>query len=719
MKPPTTPLRIFTLFVFALSAYSQASQDIRYNFEYSCNKERIVVGHCRHDSDMAGYPRTKPEDDYCQVYYPDRPKMGGFEAFATVLRADIIKTLNACGAFEVEEPSGGSGDGDSADAYYEQGLAQAKAKQYDTAIESFKRSIAATPSSAAYNDLGLAYADLKRYPEAAAAVQKAVALKPNNYTARLNLGNILIEAKRYDEGIATLRELVRLEPDNVKAVFLIGLAYFRQEKYPECATALKEAVRLSPDNIGYVYSLGIAYARMGRKDDAHKIYQQLLGVDRAKATDLYGEIYKPAASPSTTAKSDGPTVARPGDSLVKQHLEQGEKYFDAGEYLKAIPEYQAALAQKPDKEKTAALYHFIGDSYFLLRQYDRAILNLLQSNKLVPNSYGVQYTLGGAYTNSHQYPNAVLAYKEAVRLKPADADVRFYLGEAYLLTNRKAEAMQIYQDLMKIDATQAGYLKDLIDDKTGPVAVLIRRGQLALLGHDDEEAAEAYRNALALKPTNPDVLMDIGFGFHLSDKYNEALALFGRMLTMKLNQEQKASLHDHIGSTYLDMKQYAKALPELLEASRIKPNEYYSKETGMAYRGLGQNEKAIAAFQEAIKINPKFDDGYIELARTFGLQKRFEEGSAAARDGLKIKPDSFILLNELGIAYYNLKQYPNAIAALRQAIRLYKGYGEAHFYLGKTFNAMGRKRDAMQVYAALKPLDAKFAQQLFDDINKK
>lgn len=712
-------MRIFTLFVFALSAYSQASQDIRYNFEYSCNKERIVVGHCRHDSDMAGYPRTKPEDDYCQVYYPDRPKMGGFEAFATVLRADIIKTLNACGAFEVEEPSsGGSGDGDSADAYYEQGLAQAKAKQYDTAIESFKRSIAALPSSAAYNDLGLAYADLKRYPEAIAAIKKSVALKPDNFTARLNLGNVSIEAKEYDVGITALKELVRLQPDNVKAVFLIGLAYFRQDKYAESAVALKEAVRLAPDNAGYVYSLGIAYARLGKKEEAYKIYQSLLSVDRARATDLYGEIYKPAASPTATPKGNGAAPPK-ADALVKQHLELGEKYFEAGEYLKAIPEYQAALAQKPDKEKTAALYHFIGDSYFLLRQYDKAILNLLQSNKLIQNSYGVQYTLGGAYANSRQYPNAVLAYMEAVRLKPADADVRFSLGEAYLLTNRKTEAMQVYQDLMKIDATQAGYLKDLIDDKTGPVAVLIRRGQIALLGHDDEEAAEAYRNALALKPTDPDVLMDIGFGFHLSDKYNEALALFGRMLTMKLNQEQKASLHDHIGSTYLDMKQYAKALPELLEASRIKPNEYYSKETGMAYRGLGQNEKAIATFQEAIKINPKFDDGYIELARTFGLQKRFEEGSAAARDGLKIKPDSFILLNELGIAYYNLKQYPNAIAALRQAIRLYKGYGEAHFYLGETFNAMGRKRDAMQVYAALKPLDAKFAQQLLDDVNKK
>jgi TolA-binding protein len=49
----------------------------------------------------------------------------------------------------------------------------------------------------------------------------------------------------------------------------------------------------------------------------------------------------------------------------------------------------------------------------------------------------------------------------------------------------------------------------------------------------------------------------------------------------------------------------------------------------------------------------------------------------------------------------------------------FKEYGKAYFYLGETFNAMGRKQDAMQAYAALKPLEAKLAQQLLDNINRK
>jgi hypothetical protein len=63
-----------------------------------------MVTHCRKDSDMAGVPPTQPADDYCQVYYPDRPKRNGFTAMATELRGDLIKKLQACGAFKTDRP---------------------------------------------------------------------------------------------------------------------------------------------------------------------------------------------------------------------------------------------------------------------------------------------------------------------------------------------------------------------------------------------------------------------------------------------------------------------------------------------------------------------------------------------------------------------------------------------------------------------------------------
>jgi hypothetical protein len=69
---------------------------LEYNVYYVCNGERVMVTRCRKDSDQPGLPPTQPDQDYCQVSYPDRPKRGGFEASGVELRGDLIKKLQGC-----------------------------------------------------------------------------------------------------------------------------------------------------------------------------------------------------------------------------------------------------------------------------------------------------------------------------------------------------------------------------------------------------------------------------------------------------------------------------------------------------------------------------------------------------------------------------------------------------------------------------------------------
>lgn len=61
-------------------------QPLQYNYEYHCNGERIVVGHC-YDND---------DNSYCQDYYPDRPLHNGFMVQPVEKRGDVIAKLNAC-----------------------------------------------------------------------------------------------------------------------------------------------------------------------------------------------------------------------------------------------------------------------------------------------------------------------------------------------------------------------------------------------------------------------------------------------------------------------------------------------------------------------------------------------------------------------------------------------------------------------------------------------
>ena len=91
--------RTALILLAAIPGGAPAQQTLRYNYEYVCNGDRVVVGHCRADSDIPGSIPTRPESDYCDVYYPDRPrKPNASEIPDTVLRSKVISMLDACGA---------------------------------------------------------------------------------------------------------------------------------------------------------------------------------------------------------------------------------------------------------------------------------------------------------------------------------------------------------------------------------------------------------------------------------------------------------------------------------------------------------------------------------------------------------------------------------------------------------------------------------------------
>jgi hypothetical protein len=85
--------------VLSIRAVAQSGPDVQLHYKqyYQCGGERIQVDHCRHDDDGPGLQPTPPEKDYCQVYYPDRPKSGGFVVQTVELRSDIVKKLQTCG----------------------------------------------------------------------------------------------------------------------------------------------------------------------------------------------------------------------------------------------------------------------------------------------------------------------------------------------------------------------------------------------------------------------------------------------------------------------------------------------------------------------------------------------------------------------------------------------------------------------------------------------
>ncbi|WP_139240662.1 tetratricopeptide repeat protein, partial [Geitlerinema sp. PCC 9228] len=91
---------------------------------------------------------------------------------------------------------------------------------------------------------------------------------------------------------------------------------------------------------------------------------------------------------------------------------------------------------------------------------------------------------------------------------------------------------------------------------------------------------------------------------------------------------------------------------------------------GNAYSNQGKYEQAIAAYQQALEIDPNSAYAYFNLGLVYSNQGNYEQAIAAYQQGLEIDPNDASAYIGLGNAYSNQGKYEQAIAAYQQALEI-------------------------------------------------
>jgi len=89
----------------------------------------------------------------------------------------------------------------------------------------------------------------------------------------------------------------------------------------------------------------------------------------------------------------------------------------------------------------------------------------------------------------------------------------------------------------------------------------------------------------------------------------------------------------------------------------------------------GRYNEAAKLFEEAIKINSGFPEGYVDLACMYNHLGRFEEAIAMSQKALKIDPDNAAAYNNIGYSYDQLGKYQEAKNYFLKAKELYEKQG--------------------------------------------
>ncbi|HUH26309.1 MAG TPA: tetratricopeptide repeat protein [Flavobacterium sp.] len=425
------------------------------------------------------------------------------------------------------------------------------------------------------------------YPTSSKQAQAYIDVS-NFYFSQGNYQQALKYAEKINEVILSPQEKDRFN-------FQKGYGYFVRKEYAKAGNQFQKVDLEGTYGNQAKYYLGyISYAN-NNYEDANEYFSEVEAVDKYQERMGY---YK------------------------------ADMFFKSGNFEKAIEEGQKQV-EKSNEVEQSELSKIIGESYFNLKQYDKALPYLLaykgKNGKWSNTDF---YQLGYSYYQQKEYAKAVSEFNKIIGGSDAVAQNAYYhLGESYLKLDQKTQALNAFKN-----ASEMKYSERIQEDAYANYAKL------------SYDIGNPYKNV-------PEVLIDF------LDKYP--------------NTPYKQELNDLLIDSYISTKNYQAAL-NVLETNRTHLNKpAYQKVT--FYRGLEFfNEGKYLAANEMFNksIAERQDNRFVARATYWRGESEYalNRFSDAYQTFTTFKqlpqaqntPEYQSAEYNLGYAAYKLKNYNNA-----------------------------------------------------------
>lgn len=161
------------------------------------------------------------------------------------------------------------------------------------------------------------------------------------------------------------------------------------------------------------------------------------------------------------------------------------------------------------------------------------------------------------------------------------------------------------------------------------------------------------------------------------------------------------------GIKHFEAREASHALASLREAVGLDPTSpLYRDVLGLVLSQLQRPDLALLEFQEATSLDVQYADAHFHTGVALAESSRWEEAAAAYRRAIALPtltvPD--LAHQNLGLALYHLRQYPEAERELRFAISLSPDLQAPYFHLGLVLAAQGRTDEARLAFARARTL---------------
>lgn len=343
-------------------------------------------------------------------------------------------------------------------------------------------------------------------------------------------------------------------------------------------------------------------------------------------------------------------------------------------------EYYYKLALDTDKNNVYS-YHDLAGIYTKKKEYDKAIDLYKKSLEINPNFLSSKYNLAGTYIRNRDVANAKKQYMEIIQISPESSPAYFSLGGL----SDGEEAKNYYKKAIEVDNKFTFAYSALADSY--------------LSDKNFNEALVYAKKAVEIDP---------------KDSYaNYVLAMYYAKVNDKkksLEIAKKVDIEDGnlLKDIYIENKMYDDAINIIKAEINKSPDEIYNYFTlATVYKDINKYDLAIDSVKLGLSksasesLKKTWTNEIRDYYFLYGIEEYKKANYLNAiemyNQAAQISEDS-TLYNNIGIAYYMLKQYDKAIEQYQKSLKLNPNHVDSIVNLAMAYEVLGKSSEAENEY---------------------
>ncbi len=278
--------------------------------------------------------------------------------------------------------------------------------------------------------------------------RKAVAAKPGSAEAHASLGAALVAAGQFDEGIDEDSRALDEAPNNTPMRMNLAMAYYRKGDLNHARQELESIHAAHPSDLPAAMLLGYTYNKLGRYADAVVLLTPF-EAGREDNTELE---YVLAYAMIQTNKQDQGLPRMEKLAAAKRNADAwliaGTARFYRGEMKTARADLDAAVELNP---KLPGVQTMAGQARYAMKDMPAAAAAFQAALRADPMDFVANRDLGAMRLKEGDLANAKPLLELALQINPTDPLTRLEMAKLNETSGKYAEAAAVLEELEKTD----------------------------------------------------------------------------------------------------------------------------------------------------------------------------------------------------------------------------------------------------------------------------